>query len=444
MRISLQKRWILYLLLLVFCTGSFQAPLFAAAKTAGEDPVDLDYIIVIDPGHGGMDTGAAGYGKTESKRTLTLAKYLKKDLESYEHVKVYLTREKDTWVNLHDRMRVARQKKADLMVSLHFDSYSEGAAYSDGASIFTAKRGSYRLDIVTLEVRLARTILSEIEKLGIENRGLVRKRSPNVPPYPDGSQGDYAAIVRDGMRAGIPSILIEHAFIDDYEDYRLVLSSKARMKKLAHADAVGIARYLQLTKKSSGLKPGIYVHNGESFVVDSDRDSQISLVRKKAILADYDRIMEEGALRFQAEKDKRFERNAEEFADERSQMAHQILNARRGWNDRTMARDIVISLAMAFILFWILEDTRERYGPSVDWEAVHARNRRIARKTAHILGLCREKICRWTRCGCDQVLVFAGWSWSLISSFCNRAVQMAEELVVWLIRMAGKGIAGTK
>ena len=105
------------------------APLKTPA--AGKKP-----IIVIDPGHGGVDPGALGAnGVYEKQVTLNMAKALKEELEATGRYKVLLTREKDAYLKLYKRVEFARMNHADLFISLHADSI--GKSNVSGASIYT-------------------------------------------------------------------------------------------------------------------------------------------------------------------------------------------------------------------------------------------------------------------------------------------------------------------
>lgn len=93
-------------------------------------------VIVIDPGHGGIDPGALGAnGISEKHITLSMAKTLKEELERTGRYKVILTREKDIYHKLYKRVEIARQHNADLFISLHADSI--GKANVQGASVYT-------------------------------------------------------------------------------------------------------------------------------------------------------------------------------------------------------------------------------------------------------------------------------------------------------------------
>ena len=93
-------------------------------------------IIVIDAGHGGVDPGAIGYkGTYEKKITLEMAKELKAELDKNSKYKVYLTRNRDIFIPLRDRVKIARKYDADLFISIHADSARNSKA--KGLSVYT-------------------------------------------------------------------------------------------------------------------------------------------------------------------------------------------------------------------------------------------------------------------------------------------------------------------
>ncbi len=102
----------------------------AAAKKTKKKP-----LIVIDPGHGGIDPGAIGINAMEKNVTLAVAKSLKKQLLATGQFRVVLTRNTDVFIPLRDRFKIAREQQADLFISLHADSHPSGKAR--GASVYT-------------------------------------------------------------------------------------------------------------------------------------------------------------------------------------------------------------------------------------------------------------------------------------------------------------------
>jgi N-acetylmuramoyl-L-alanine amidase len=93
-------------------------------------------VVVIDAGHGGKDPGASSPGgRREKDITLAAALALKAELERRGGYDVVLTRSADTFVPLPERVRIAREARADLFISLHADSSDSPSAA--GASIYT-------------------------------------------------------------------------------------------------------------------------------------------------------------------------------------------------------------------------------------------------------------------------------------------------------------------
>ncbi|HQZ12986.1 MAG TPA: N-acetylmuramoyl-L-alanine amidase [Devosia sp.] len=114
------------------------APVTPPPQTAvpnGQEPPTKP-LVIIDPGHGGVDNGAsAGNGVHEKDIVLGFALHLQEVLAATGRFDVALTRQDDTYLTLNDRVAIARQNKADLFISLHADSFQE--ADIRGASIYT-------------------------------------------------------------------------------------------------------------------------------------------------------------------------------------------------------------------------------------------------------------------------------------------------------------------
>lgn len=205
-----------------------------------------DLCIVIDPGHGGIQSGTQRGTVEEKTLNLKIAQYLKEALEKYKGVTVSLTRDGDYDVSLTDRTQYSVDKNADLMVSIHNNATGDCAAYDNGCTVLAAKDG-YKQELADEEQKLACNILNELSALGIENQGILLRDSEANEKYENGELADYYAIIRGGVLKDIPTVLVEHAFVDDDSDFENYLSSDAKLKALAEADAKGIARYYQLT-----------------------------------------------------------------------------------------------------------------------------------------------------------------------------------------------------
>ncbi len=92
-------------------------------------------VVVLDPGHGGIDPGAERDGQTEAKLMLTFARELKEALLRDGRFKVVMTRDDDVFVPLETRMSLARAAGATVFLSLHADALAEGEA--QGATVYT-------------------------------------------------------------------------------------------------------------------------------------------------------------------------------------------------------------------------------------------------------------------------------------------------------------------
>lgn len=211
-------------------------------------------VVVLDPGHGGGDPGAGGNGANEKDLTLKIAKYCKNTLEEYSGVTVYMTRETDRFVganstnanmDLAPRTEYAKSVNADLFVSIHLNSTGYGTA--KGAEVYYPN-SNYNAAVGNTGKEVAQNIQNELVALGITDRGIKIRNSANNSTYPDGSLQDYYSVIWQCKRAGIPGIIVEHAFIDNVDDYNKYLSSDAKLRKLGEADAAGIAKALGLEK----------------------------------------------------------------------------------------------------------------------------------------------------------------------------------------------------
>ena len=105
------------------------------APKADSDPRPL---VVIDPGHGGIDTGAkAASGEMEKDVVLQFAQALRTRLERSGKYRVAMTRSDDTFIPLAERVRFARSRNAALFVSVHADSLPRSEGLAEGATVYT-------------------------------------------------------------------------------------------------------------------------------------------------------------------------------------------------------------------------------------------------------------------------------------------------------------------
>jgi N-acetylmuramoyl-L-alanine amidase len=95
-------------------------------------------VVIIDPGHGGVDPGTmSSSGVLEKEVVLAFAKALKAKLEATGRYDIYMTREDDTFLPLRDRVAFAQKKGASLFLSVHADSFPKQVAEAKGATVYT-------------------------------------------------------------------------------------------------------------------------------------------------------------------------------------------------------------------------------------------------------------------------------------------------------------------
>ncbi len=219
--------------------------------------------MVIDPGHGGRDPGAIGpRGLKEKAVTLKIARRLKKILEERYNLEVYITRNRDIYLGLDERTRIANRKKADLFVSIHSNASRKKRTRGIETYLLNwtndaeAMKVAARENAISVEkMRKTRSELGMI--LTSLERESKRDESLKLAHFIQGSLGKrlsrrYRGIENLGVKqaffyvllgAEMPSVLVEVAFISNPKEERLLRSKKFR-KRAAEAIAAGIYRYI--------------------------------------------------------------------------------------------------------------------------------------------------------------------------------------------------------
>jgi N-acetylmuramoyl-L-alanine amidase len=229
---------------------------------SGKSDRQAQFIIAVDAGHGGIDNGAQG-GKTgthEKDITLAFAKELTERLNKEPGIQAVLTRDSDEFLALSERVQIARQKNANLLISLHADTLKQKGIR--GATVYTiSDRASDRMAAE----------LAERENLSDELAGvampasqpevadilldLTRRETQAFSVTLAGNilasfEGQIGLINNPHRYAGfrvlqapdIPSILLEMGFLSNPEDEKLLLDVEWR-KKLADVMAKAVGKY---------------------------------------------------------------------------------------------------------------------------------------------------------------------------------------------------------
>ena len=221
----------------------------------GESEAPAEVIrIVLDPGHDDIcSRNHPDLGFNEQDLNLKIAQACRDELNTYEGVEVFLTREDgscpDNGVGSDDvtgRTAYAESVDADLFVSIHNNATGLGyPSEANGAEVYISVHSAF-----TEESRkLGESILTELTtQVGLADRGVLTRVKPEKGYYEDGNVKDWYYLISTSVERGFPGIIIEHAFMDNPHD-NAILKDDVNLAAMGVADAQGIAKYFNLKKK---------------------------------------------------------------------------------------------------------------------------------------------------------------------------------------------------
>ncbi|MFO1123444.1 MAG: N-acetylmuramoyl-L-alanine amidase [Hyphomicrobiales bacterium] len=227
-------------------------------------------LVVIDPGHGGIDPGAIGRNKTKEKDVvLAFGLKLREQLLRDGRYDVVMTRSGDEFISLKDRVRIARQREADLFIALHADTVR--GAEARGATIYTLSEKASdaeaealahkenRADIIAgidlgSEKEEVTDILIDLVQRESKSHALLFARKAVVALKPEiqftGKPLRSAGFVV--LKApDVPSVLIELGYLSSTHDEQQLVSP-AWQTRVATALAAGIDRYFETEVAARG------------------------------------------------------------------------------------------------------------------------------------------------------------------------------------------------
>ncbi|MFL2877099.1 MAG: N-acetylmuramoyl-L-alanine amidase [Pontiellaceae bacterium] len=208
-------------------------------------PKRVPMVVVIDPGHGGKDSGAVGSKKVFEKQVVLDISYRMKKLLENHGFKVVMTRNGDQYLSLDDRADLARKVKADLFLSIHADGAISSAAHGVETFITTAAgfdssnhygKGGDQSAVLNNRYNAMNAILgyavqSNLLKMsGRSDRGLRRAR--------------FAVI----KQAPCPAALVECGFLTNPEEEQL-LRTEAYRSRVAQGIVNGVRAYRTLVSR---------------------------------------------------------------------------------------------------------------------------------------------------------------------------------------------------
>jgi N-acetylmuramoyl-L-alanine amidase len=220
--------------------------IFNEGKEAADELIEL---IVIDPGHGGQDSGAVGErGLSEKEVTLDIAVRLRDLLEEDDGLEVVLTRETDLLVPLEERTQIANRNGADLFMSIHTNSFEKrsirgcqtfflASAKTDEARAAAAlENSSIRFERPEkagdnpddLDFILMDLVQSEYLKESSDFATIIQKQLKKRLSIPSRGVGQAEFVVLN--KAYMPAVLVEVAFISNKKEEKLLRKDSFRQK----------------------------------------------------------------------------------------------------------------------------------------------------------------------------------------------------------------------
>lgn len=244
----------------------------SSQPTLLSSPVDGDtFLVAVDAGHGGIDTGATSQdGKTiEKEITLQFARALADELNSRPGFKAFLTRDKDEFISLSRRVAIARDRRANLFISLHADKLRQ--ADIRGATVYTiSDRAS---DTLSASLAERENLSDELAGLAVSDEpeevadillDLTRRETQAfavtfAERIIESFRGQVELINNPHRSAGfivlgapeIPSVLLELGFLSNRKDVE-ELTDPGRQKLIARLLGEAIAAYRSPERAASG------------------------------------------------------------------------------------------------------------------------------------------------------------------------------------------------
>ncbi len=197
-----------------------------------------DIIVILDPGHGGGESGAVSGGIVEKDVTWKIAKRVKEILDGTQGIQGILARNEWDNPSLYQRGLLAKNAGADLLVSFHINA-STSSNPSGAETYITGDTNSPRF--YESSKILGESVLANLRNVGVPTRVYrpILKPSTDGERYSDGFISDYYGIIRNPMYYGIPGVLIEHCYITNPHD-RINFLNDWKINQMAEADAYAI------------------------------------------------------------------------------------------------------------------------------------------------------------------------------------------------------------
>jgi N-acetylmuramoyl-L-alanine amidase len=240
-----------------------------------KEPASGPVTVVLDPGHGGHDTGAMGpTGLMEKEVVLDLALRLRLLLQERLGIRVIMTRDEDVFVPLQERSAIANRAKADFFISLHVNGSSRRGAVGFETFYFTreasdndARASAQRENLVIERDGTTGKDLESLLRMTLADMAVTRdiRESGEMAELALSSLDKIMKVENRGVKSGpfyvlatvaMPAVLVESAFITNPREERKLQQDQYR-QRIAEALCEGIGKYKARYERRVGLRDGL-------------------------------------------------------------------------------------------------------------------------------------------------------------------------------------------
>ena len=296
----------------IFCLSCWTALMLLPSLINKASAQDKPFVVVLDAGHGGHDSGNRGNGYFEKKIALNIALKIGAQLEKTSDIKVIYTRKKDVYVDLIERANIANKADADLFVSIHCDAFTSSRAFGAGTFVLGLHENERNFKVAQKE----NSVIFLEENYEQKYDGF----NPNDPEsvislilmqetYLDQSIAAASTIQKSFVnnlkrkdrtvkQAGfivlkytyMPSVLVETGFLTNSSEGAFLNSSKGQ-NQMANAISKAIINYKNL--RQAGVQKEVVTVKSKSSQSEPPRLNQ-DLIFKIQIAASKNRIAAKG------------------------------------------------------------------------------------------------------------------------------------------------------
>lgn len=255
--------------------GAFKPVKSSVAARAVDQPL----VVAIDAGHGGHDPGARGNGIVEKDAALDIARRIARLVEAQRMYRAVLVRDRDVFLDLDERMQIARSRGADVFVSVHLNSAPKRGAR--GAEVFflspagaqsTAKKvlsskstAEKELGVSGASSEILHMLVDVNQQAMMERSSLLAEeilkslRRPDIPPPRSVKQKSFVVL----KSIDVPSVMVETGFLTNSGDASVFKSSRGR-EEIAKGIANGVFSFFQKYPPPSDQRGRLVVHKVRS------------------------------------------------------------------------------------------------------------------------------------------------------------------------------------